>query len=361
MSAPGREIRFVPRRAPPAGAPRTTRLALERLSPGHLDELCRLHGDARVMATLGGVRSEEATRRWLEVELEHWERHGFGIWVARLRGDGRFAGRGGLRHTHIGDRDEVELAYAVAADHWGEGLAPELAETALALGFEGLGLADVVCFTEPANRASLRVMEKAGFRFEREVERDGYRLRLHRLTAAERGDPRYAIRLAQAEECAALAEVERAAGKLFSGLPIDGDLSGDLTPPEKLAEALRECLLWVALGPAERPVGFAMARELDGALHLAELSVAPAHGRRGLGAALVDTVCDGARRRGLPAVTLTTYREPEWNAPLYRRLGFRVLEPAELTPGLADQVRREDAAGLSADARVVMRLEVAAN
>jgi len=51
------------------------------------------------------------------------------------------------------------------------------------------------------------------------------------------------------------------------------------------------------------PVGFALVEILDGAAHLEEIDVHPAHGRRGLGSALVRAVCEWARQSELSAVT----------------------------------------------------------
>ena len=69
-------------------------------------------------------------------------------------------------------------------------------------------------------------------------------------------------------------------------------------------------------------------------------------------------MCDEARARRSDGVTLTTFREVAWNAPYYRRLGFRALAPEEITPGLAERVRAAEAAGLLARDRVVMRRPV---
>lgn len=46
------------------------RLRAERLHPEHLDLLCQMHADSRVMATLGGVRSEAETRQFLDRNLQ---------------------------------------------------------------------------------------------------------------------------------------------------------------------------------------------------------------------------------------------------------------------------------------------------
>ncbi len=54
-------------------------------------------------------------------------------------------------------------------------------------------------------------------------------------------------------------------------------------------------------------------------------------------------------------LTLTTFAEVPWNAPYYRRLGFRVLDDAALTPGLRAIRAHEAALGLDAWPRVCMR------
>jgi RimJ/RimL family protein N-acetyltransferase len=161
---------------------RTARLTAERLRLEHLPDMVRMNSDPRVMATLAGVRSEEETRQWHQKNLDHWEQHGFGLWLWRDGSDGRFAGRAGLRRTEVEEKDEVELAYALMPEYWGKGLATEIAQACLQVGFEQLGLADIVAFTLTTNRASERVMQKAGFTYERAIERAGLPHLLYRLS-----------------------------------------------------------------------------------------------------------------------------------------------------------------------------------
>ena len=71
---------------------------------------------------------------------------------------------------------------------------------------------------------------------------------------------------------------------------------------------------------------------LDGEGHLDELAVVPAHGRRGVGRALVDEVLAWTAARGLPSVTLITFRDVPWNGPYYEKLGFEAV--TALTPEL---------------------------
>jgi ribosomal-protein-alanine N-acetyltransferase len=110
-------------------------------------------------------------------DIEHWDQYGFGVWALRDLATGEPVGRLGLRHIDIAGTEEVELLYGVTAPRWGEGLATEAAALAVELGF-GHGLASIVAFTLPTNRASQRVMEKTGFTYERDIE---YQQLLHVL------------------------------------------------------------------------------------------------------------------------------------------------------------------------------------
>ncbi len=100
--------------------------------------------------------------------MDHWQQHGFGLWVMRDPESGAYIGRGGLRIYPVDGQDEVEVGYALMPAFWGRGLATELARESVRIGFEVLGRADLISFTLPTNRASRRVMEKAGFAYERD-------------------------------------------------------------------------------------------------------------------------------------------------------------------------------------------------
>jgi RimJ/RimL family protein N-acetyltransferase len=161
----------------------TTRLTAERLRARHLGELCRLHRDPRVMATLGGIRSDDETERFLRANLEHWNQFGYGLWLFRDKPAGAFVGRGGLRHVNVGGSAEVELAYALMAEFWGRGLATEMADAVLALGLDRFGLTDIAAFTLTTNRASRHVMEKAGLCYDRDILHGGLSHVLYRIAA----------------------------------------------------------------------------------------------------------------------------------------------------------------------------------
>ncbi len=160
---------------------RTPRLLLSRIGSEDFPDLCRMHRDRQVMATLGGVRSDEVSADILQQLMAHWEAHGFGYWMARDPESGDFMGRGGLRRVVVGGGDEVEVGYALMPQYWGRGIATELARACARVGFEQLGREDLVAFTLPTNYASRGVMQRVGFLYERDVIWAGMPHVLYRL------------------------------------------------------------------------------------------------------------------------------------------------------------------------------------
>ncbi len=162
----------------------TARLHLTRIRETDLADLCRMHRDARVMATLGGVRDDDVSGEILAQLAAHWDQHHFGYWMARDRGSGAFIGRGGLRRVVVGGAPEVEIGYALMPEHWGRGLASELARECVRVGFDVLCECALVAFTLPTNAASRRIVERLGFAYERDVIWAGMPHVLYRLEAS---------------------------------------------------------------------------------------------------------------------------------------------------------------------------------
>lgn len=168
----------------------------------------------------------------------------------------------------------------------------------------------------------------------------------------------YRIRLSRTDELATLPEIERLAAERFACFGLAEVFSQIVTPLELLREREKAGQVWVAAGDDDRPVGFAVVSILDGNAHLDELDVLPDHGRRGLGTALVETVCTWAQSVGYRAITLSTLRDVPFNAPFYAKLGFRILAENELTPALRELLDYEARLGLPMQNRVLMRRDL---
>jgi [ribosomal protein S5]-alanine N-acetyltransferase len=134
---------------------------------------------------LGGARTREQSAAWVRRDIAHWEAHDFGVWHAFERSTDELVGRIGARATVVEGAMEVELAWIVHPDHWGQGYAAELAAPARDLAYSR-GLASVVAMTLPANTQSRRVMEKLGMTFEADITNAGLPHVLYRLRRVDR-------------------------------------------------------------------------------------------------------------------------------------------------------------------------------
>jgi RimJ/RimL family protein N-acetyltransferase len=154
----------------------TERMILERLRLEHAPEQLRLLLDRRVSSTLWPrvqAPTEADVLDGLAAKVDHWDRHGFGMWLLRDRETEEMVGRGGLQYTYTAGLNDVEAGWAIVPERWGEGLATELAQACVEAAFGPLGLLEIVAFTLPDNVASRRVMEKAGFEYERDIVHAG--------------------------------------------------------------------------------------------------------------------------------------------------------------------------------------------
>jgi GNAT superfamily N-acetyltransferase len=166
------------------------------------------------------------------------------------------------------------------------------------------------------------------------------------------------IRRPRRDELETLRSIERDAGRGFAAIGM-AEIAADEPPSLVELESHRaNGRAWVAVDSDDRPIAYLLSSVVDGCAHIDQVSVAPAHARRGLGAALIEHLAAIARVEGRPALTLTTFRDVPWNARYYQRLGFVVVEPAHQEPQLAALVRRESAAIPSDAPRVAMRRPV---
>lgn len=167
------------------------------------------------------------------------------------------------------------------------------------------------------------------------------------------------IRAARLDDIEVMQAIETAAGSLFASIGMAEVAAHPPLAAAILAQYVRAGRAWVAEVEGQ-PVGYALAEVIDNCGHLEQVSVHPAHGRQGLGRELIRAVIAWATARGLPALTLLTFRDVPWNGPYYASLGFRPLLESELGPELRRLRLHESELGLDRDTRFAMRLELPA-
>jgi GNAT superfamily N-acetyltransferase len=166
------------------------------------------------------------------------------------------------------------------------------------------------------------------------------------------------IRSARVDDLPMLGHIERAAGAAFRDLGMAAVADADPPSMSELTRFQADGRAWVVADAADLPVAYLLVEVVDGNGHVEQVSVHPDHARQGWGRALLDAVDRWAVRSGLLALTLTTYADVPWNAPYYARLGFDIVAEDDLSEGLRRIRAREEASGLAAWPRVVMRRPV---
>lgn len=167
------------------------------------------------------------------------------------------------------------------------------------------------------------------------------------------------IRAPRRDELERLRDIERAAGAVFADIGMAQVAADEPASVEALAAYADDGRAWVVTDQDDTPVGYAIVDVVDGLAHLEQLSVLPDHGRKGLGASLLEQVERWAAQEERGAVTLTTFRDVPWNAPFYAKRGYRVMTPDEIGPELGRLRMTEAAHGLDPELRVCMRRDLA--
>ena len=138
-----------------------------------MDELHALWSSPEVRNYLWDdeVIARQRTASLVRESLRLFVAYGYGLWGAKLHDREELIGFGGFWYFHTPPK--LELLYGVAAAHWNRGLATEIAQTLVRYGFEELEFSEVWASTDAPNKASARVLEKAGLRFERRAVVEG--------------------------------------------------------------------------------------------------------------------------------------------------------------------------------------------
>lgn len=146
----------------------TERLRLRELTPDDAAFMFELITDPSWIEFIGdrGLKSVGDARRYVEEKyVASYRKDGFGFWAVELLATGVPAGICGLIQRE--GLDDVDVGFAFLPRYAGNGFAAESAVAVVEHGRRVLGLQRIVAITLPRNTRSIRVLEKAGLRFER--------------------------------------------------------------------------------------------------------------------------------------------------------------------------------------------------
>ena len=141
----------------------TLRLEMRDFTCEDSDDLYRLNSDPRVMRYIGDGKTTDR-KRHAEImgRVLRYPRlyPDLGFWYTTRRDTGAFIGWFTLKYC--GRSPEIETGYMLLPEVWGQGFATEGATAMVRYGFDDLGLHRIIGVTHPDNKASQKVLQKAG-------------------------------------------------------------------------------------------------------------------------------------------------------------------------------------------------------
>ena len=168
--------------------PKTARLQLRQWRDSDREPFAAMNADQQVMELFPALLSRTESDAGIDRQIAHIEKYGWGFWAVERLEDQRFIGFVGIKNVtdDMPFAPAVEIGWRLAVPSWGKGYAAEAARASLKVGFEQLGLPEIVSFTVPANARSRAVMEKLGMQaapdtFEHPALPPGHPMRQHCL------------------------------------------------------------------------------------------------------------------------------------------------------------------------------------
>jgi len=148
----------------------TDRLLLRQLELGDADFMLSLLNEPAFHRYIGdrGVRTCDDARAYLrDGAIDSYARHGHGLYLVALRECGTPIGICGL--VRRAGLDVPDLGFALLSQWWAQGFAHEAASAVLHYAQHTLRHDVVAAIVSPNNVASMRLLERLGFRFERSL------------------------------------------------------------------------------------------------------------------------------------------------------------------------------------------------
>jgi RimJ/RimL family protein N-acetyltransferase len=148
----------------------TERLVLRRLTSDDAAFIFKLLNEPSFLRYIGdkGVRTRADAVAYIQNgPVASYERLGFGLYLVELREAEVPIGICGLLKRET--LKDVDVGFAFLPAFWSKGYAFEAASAVMEYGRNVLGIGRIVAITSPENESSIRLLEKMGLKFERQM------------------------------------------------------------------------------------------------------------------------------------------------------------------------------------------------
>lgn len=129
------------------------------------------------------VKNEEEAASKVRNRINLYNEHKIGKFLLFEKSTGAFVGTCGGDFFNLDGQKEVEMGYRIMLAHWGKGFATESAMALIDYFLNELKLTNVYDFALYQNQQSLKILEKIGFKYQREFVWEGLPHKLYRVSS----------------------------------------------------------------------------------------------------------------------------------------------------------------------------------
>jgi [ribosomal protein S5]-alanine N-acetyltransferase len=141
----------------------TERLTLRPMVVEDVDPMLAIFTDPLVIASFSiPPFSRQQMEEWVQRNLEHQVKYGYGLFSVILKSSGQLIGDCGLEQMEAEGNKFVELGYDFHSSYWHHGYATEAATAVRDYSFKELNLTKISSIIRTSNEPSKRVAERVG-------------------------------------------------------------------------------------------------------------------------------------------------------------------------------------------------------
>jgi len=145
----------------------TDRLVLRDVQPGDAAQFFKIRSDAQVMAYMDRplFQSLDEAEKLVDSSIEGNTKKRSVNWVITEKGRDILIGYVAFWRW-VKEHFRAEIGFALFPGYWGKGFMSEALEAAIGFGFGKMGLLSIEANVNPGNAASIKLLEKLGFKKE---------------------------------------------------------------------------------------------------------------------------------------------------------------------------------------------------
>ena len=155
----------------------TERMIVKRFTATDGELFFQINGNADVVHFIRPVKSRAESDAFLQENIHFYlDTSCLGRFAVFAKRDGSFLGT--FSYLYLSGDNNFHLGYALVPGAWGQGYATELVCAGVPYFFQQTDKPAVFAITSAANTASQKVLRKAGFQYQGQVEEHGQLLEL---------------------------------------------------------------------------------------------------------------------------------------------------------------------------------------